>query len=310
MYQQKKESSQKIISLVSLHSYSCLFRSSSIQFHSLQFNPIQITQQTKFAIERQQNLEKETLKRTRKNYLHNIMKADHRRKQQQSDDLIIVTTAGIADYIDDDDDDESLLNEEKNVTILTDICTICREQFRYMIVLIIIAIPITILERWSVTKGLYWMIISATTIGLGDEHPEQPWSRLICIIYIPLLVAFCGSLLGKIATSYVDKRNDILESQFFNRAVTESDLKSMDLDHSGKVSKDEFLIYMLLTLQKVDKTDIEDIMDLFKKLDKDGSGTLAVNDIALISNQTAKLRGKSMSLQQKYSSSRKILSLR
>ncbi|OEU07060.1 Ion_trans_2-domain-containing protein, partial [Fragilariopsis cylindrus CCMP1102] len=195
------------------------------------------------------------------------------------DDLIIVTAAGSADNIDDDDDDESLLNEEKNVTILTDICTICREQFRYMIVLIIIAIPITILERWSVTKGLYWMIISATTIGLGDEHPEQPWSRLICIIYIPLLVAFCGSLLGKIATSYVDKRNDILESQFFNRAVTESDLKSMDLDHSGKVSKDEFLIYMLLTLQKVDKTDIEDIMDLFKKLDKDGSGTLAVNDI-------------------------------
>ena len=305
MYQQKKENSQKIISLVSLHSYLCLFRSSSIHFNSLQF-----IQQTKFAIDRQQNLEKETLKRTRKNYLHNIMKADHRRSQQQSDDLIIVTTAGIADYTDDDNDDESLLNEEKKVTILTDICTICREQFRYMIVLIIIAIPITILERWSVTKGLYWMIISATTIGLGDEHPEQPWSRLICIIYIPLLVAFCGSLLGKIATSYVDKRNDILESQFFNRAVTESDLKSMDLDHSGKVSKDEFLIYMLLTLQKVDKTDIEDIMNLFKKLDKDGSGTLAVNDITLISNQTAKLRGKSMSLQEKYSSTRKILSLR
>jgi Ca2+-binding EF-hand superfamily protein len=67
---------------------------------------------------------------------------------------------------------------------------------------------------------------------------------------------------------------------------------------------------MLLTLQKVDKTDIEDIIDLFQKLDKDGSGSLTVNDIALISNQTAKLRRKSIRVQQNYSSSRKILSLR
>jgi hypothetical protein len=293
----------------------------SIQFNSIQFNSIQfnsLQNKPKFAIERQQNLEKETLKRTRKNYLHTIMNADHDIHQQQNDDQIsqfaTINSAGIADNIDNDnDDDDELLNEEEKATILTDIYTICKEQFRYMIVLIIIAIPIIILERWSAIKGLYWMIISATTIGLGDEHPEQPWSRLICIIYIPLLVAFCGSLLGNIATSYVDKRNDILESQFLNRAVTQSDLQSMDIDRNGVVTKDEFLIYMLLTLQKVDKTDIEDIIDVFNKLDKDGSGTLTVNDIASISNKTAKLRGKSIREQQNYStiSSRSLfLSLR
>jgi len=235
-------------------------------------------------IERQRQMKKDSLQRTRKILLDNITKE----------------AADNSDNNDDDNDNDKkslLLQEEFDDThmICSDFGRICKEQIRNIIFLLLISIPIILLEKWSIVKGLYWIMITATTIGLGDETPENPWSKMICIVYIPLLVAFCGSFLGQIATSYVDKRNDRLEAQFFNRAViTESDIEKMDLDDNGYVTKDEFLIFMLLTLQKVESADIDEIVDLFHKLDKDNSGTLCVDDIATISNQTVKLHEQSL----------------
>ena len=222
------------------------------------------------AVERQHNLKKEALERTRKEYLNQIIVMSER------------------------ESDESEIEVFEDKAFLCDIYNICKEQIRNLIFLFIAGIPIIILEKWSVLKGLYWVVITATTIGLGDEHPDNPWSRLLCIIYIPLAVAFCGKLVGMIATSYVDRRNDALEAQFFSRAVTQSDLSEMDFNADGHVTRDEFLVYMLLTLQKVDKSDIEEILDLFTKLDKDGSGTLTMDDIAFISNKTSCLHMESL----------------
>jgi len=233
------------------------------------------------AVERQQNLKQASLERTRKEYLTNMIAAESHHEIEE-------------------------VTEEADKPFFLSIYQIVKEQIRNVIVLIILGIPIIILEKWSAVKGIYWLIVTGTTIGLGDAHPENPWSKAICIIYIPLVVAFGGSFLGMIATSYVDKRNDATEAQFFTRAVTHSDLAQMDIDQSGEVTKDEFLVYMLLTLQKVDKSDIEEILNLFCKLDKDGSGSLTANDIEFISHQTVKLRRNSIS---KYSSRRKAAQL-
>ena len=104
-----------------------------------------------------------------------------------------------------------------------------------------------------------------------------------------MLVAFCGSLVGRIAQAYVDKRNDRLEGLFLNRVVTRTDLDKMDIDNSGKVERDEFLVYMLLTLQKVDETDITELLQLFRKLDKDSSGTISIDDLHVISNSSIRM---------------------
>ena len=172
---------------------------------------------------------------------------------------------------------------------LYDIYGIVKQQRMNIIILIVLAIPVFILEKWSFVRGIYWFIITATTVGLGDEFPSHEWSKLICIFYVPLAVAFGGSFLGQIATAYVDKRNDATEAQFLNRALNGSALEKMDSNHDNIVTKDEFLVYMLKTLDKVEQDDIDKILELFGKLDRDDSGSLTKEDIQFIPEQTAKL---------------------
>eukprot|EP00534_Pseudo-nitzschia_fraudulenta_P011130 CAMPEP_0201204628 /NCGR_PEP_ID=MMETSP0851-20130426/169255_1 /ASSEMBLY_ACC=CAM_ASM_000631 /TAXON_ID=183588 /ORGANISM="Pseudo-nitzschia fraudulenta, Strain WWA7" /LENGTH=372 /DNA_ID=CAMNT_0047492757 /DNA_START=91 /DNA_END=1209 /DNA_ORIENTATION=- len=215
------------------------------------------------ALERQEIRKKESMKTHSDNYLSKIT---------QRDPI-----------------DENATEVEMDENFMHEVCGMLETQSRSIVILIVLAMPVMVLEKWSFVKGIYWLIITGTTIGLGDETPENAWSKLLCIVYIPLAVAYAGSILGEIATSYVDQRNDAMEEKFLNRALNASDLKKMDVNDDGKVTKDEFLIYMLKTLGKVEQEDIDKVIQLFNKLDEDQSGSLTQEDIRFIPSHTASI---------------------
>lgn len=157
---------------------------------------------------------------------------------------------------------------------------ICMNQIGIFVILIAVAIPVILIEKWDLSKGIYWMVITGTTIGLGDETPTHPISKGVCILYIPIAVYSVGRFLGMVASTFLDRRSHKEEEKFLNRALTLSDIDRMDLDNDGGVSKEEFLIYMLITLQKVDHEDVNEILAVFRKLDKTGDGILDAEDLA------------------------------
>lgn len=61
--------------------------------------------------------------------------------------------------------------------------------------------------------------------------------------------------------------------------MTMCDLEVLDKDHDGRVSNAEFLSYMLVALQKVERSDIDEINAAFQRLDKNKQGYLSMNDI-------------------------------
>ena len=77
----------------------------------------------------------------------------------------------------------------------------------------------------------------------------------------------------------MSKKQYQVESQFMARSMTLSDLEVIDTSNNGRVSENEFLIYMLAALQKVEKEEIEEIMTLFRKLDKSNTGTIDKGDL-------------------------------
>ena len=115
--------------------------------------------------------------------------------------------------------------------------------------------------------------------SFGDLGPTQMATRCLCIVWIPLAVAILGECLGRIAGAYIDRRNDDKEDEFLQRAMTLADLRRMDTDKDGMVSPTEFLQYMLVALQKVEKQEIDEILDLFKKLDKSSNGFIEKDDL-------------------------------
>ncbi|XP_024022254.1 two-pore potassium channel 1 isoform X2 [Morus notabilis] len=69
------------------------------------------------------------------------------------------------------------------------------------------------------------------------------------------------------------------------RKLTSSDLEAADLDHDKVVSAAEFVLYKLKEMDKISQEDISVLMESFKELDVDHSGTLTSSD--LISSQSA-----------------------
>ena len=71
------------------------------------------------------------------------------------------------------------------------------------------------------------------------------------------------------------------ESQLLNKKLDEKFLISLDQDGTGEVSEFEYLSAMLVLLEYVEQDDIDRVMNSFRKLDVDGSGSLTVDDLKL-----------------------------
>ena len=153
-------------------------------------------------------------------------------------------------------------------------------------VAILIAIGIGHYEGWTVFESVYWFVISGATVGFGDYYPRLTYVKLFCVVYLPFAVAVLGDLLGRIVSLYMDRKRRHSERQFLSRSLSLVDLDIMDEDRSGHVDKAEFLSYMLCALQKVSKEDINEILEMFYRLDVNKDNCLSKSD--LIANQWEK----------------------
>lgn len=116
-------------------------------------------------------------------------------------------------------------------------------------------------------------------VGYGDLSPKRVGTRIAAVFYLPLCVATMAKVFNLVTGRYLDRKAEKAESQFLNRVMTLEDLEQMDFAGDGKVHREEFLIFMLVAMGKVDEGSIVEIMELFEKLDRDGDQTLEVSDI-------------------------------
>jgi hypothetical protein len=104
--------------------------------------------------------------------------------------------------------------------------------------------------------------------------------RLACCFFLPLAVAVFGEVLARIASAYMSRANEKSKQRLLCRSLTLCDLKTMDVNHDDRVDRAEFLTYMLVSLQKVTKEEMDELSTLFRRLDKNsGDGFLTKQDL-------------------------------
>jgi hypothetical protein len=109
-------------------------------------------------------------------------------------------------------------------------------------------------DEWTISKTLYYLVITAATIGYGDESPHSQMGRLFAVIYIPIAVMTMGEFLRVVAHAIMErKQRAFRESLKTNTSFTLRDLEVMDTNGDGKVTRAEFLEFMLIAMNKVDK---------------------------------------------------------
>ncbi len=72
------------------------------------------------------------------------------------------------------------------------------------------------------------------------------------------------------------------EKDFLRREVTFNDLEYLDVNDDGKVCMLDFITFMLLAMQKVDKKTMKDLKSLFNALDTQSSGFIEKEDLILL----------------------------
>ena len=98
-------------------------------------------------------------------------------------------------------------------------------------------------ENWTIVETIYWMVITSTTIGYGDDYPISDHERLLAVVYIIIAVGVMGEFLGRISGYVIKQRQNSFLKSMEEHVFNFDDVKLMDADKSGDVSDLEYLIF-------------------------------------------------------------------
>jgi hypothetical protein len=140
-------------------------------------------------------------------------------------------------------------------------------------------------DEWTYIQALYFSVVTVTTIGYGDLALDEDDSKIFMILFIPISVCTVAAALGSIASITIEMEADRKKLESLNRKLDFNMIREMDKDGDG-VDKLEFLIAMLVQNNICDQeNDIDPWLKRFDELDKDGSGRLDEEDIAIMEKE-------------------------
>lgn len=117
-------------------------------------------------------------------------------------------------------------------------------------------------------------------------------ARIAAIFYIPLAVAAAGELLSGAASAMMERRQKQVYKEQLENGLTIKRLKDMDADGSGRISRAEYIKFMLVEMGLVEEDELDELDKQFERLDVTRSGYLDKEDLALM----AKYRGVEVAL--------------
>lgn len=170
-------------------------------------------------------------------------------------------------------------------SLAIDVLKIILLESPILVLVLVLALIMGYFEGWSAIQSIYFAVISVTTVGFGDVAPERDGTRLIAVLFIPIAVAVFGEIIARIAGLYISRQVRTIEKKFLSRSITLLDLQLMDSNSDGVVKIDEFLSFMLVALQKVDKETIDELITLFRSLDVTETGAIGREDLVLIAKK-------------------------
>eukprot|EP00977_Amphora_coffeiformis_P002455 scaffold458_cov150-Amphora_coffeaeformis.AAC.3 len=135
------------------------------------------------------------------------------------------------------------------------------------------------MERWSILDSCYYAFVTACTLGYGDFSPVTKSGRIWAIVFIPLAVAALGEVLGNVATSLQERRQEKYYESLMQKELNLDRLWAMDADHDGKVSREEYVKFMLLEMGLVSEDEFSELHTQFEKLDRNRTGYLDQEDL-------------------------------
>ncbi len=137
--------------------------------------------------------------------------------------------------------------------------------------------------------ALYFVAVSASTVGLGDLSPQSRAGRLFATMWLVFAALGLANMLSRYAEwrAAVARRQCIeaLTGQFNERAF-----RAMDEDADNRLTQAEFLGYVFCKLGVVTRNEVRDILKRFDTIDANASGTIDLEEVMTIESEAARKR--------------------
>jgi len=150
-------------------------------------------------------------------------------------------------------------------------------------------------ESWSALDSIYWVVITATSVGYGDIYPETDPGKYICMFFCPFAVGLMSASIGQTVQFFFEKRATDQASKLFLHDFALDDLIHIEAKDTDKVTRAEFLSFMLIMMKKVDNGLMKRLNNQFDALDADGNGYLEPQDIEIITKKKVDMRRAALS---------------
>jgi len=143
--------------------------------------------------------------------------------------------------------------------------------------------------------AFYIACTTSTTVGYGDLHPEGNVQKWFTIFWMILVIFSMANVVGVATELRVKIKSDEMQNSLLYTQFDKDKFGQADADQDGRVSRFEYLVSMLIKMDKVESEEIEEIMERFDHLDRGASqlpdGFITTDDLANL--ETSGLAGMS-----------------
>jgi len=134
-------------------------------------------------------------------------------------------------------------------------------------------------DGMHVIDALYFVLITSSTIGLGDFTPSHVGMRLFAAVWMVFITVMLSWLIGR----WVDVRAAVTSrramAKILREPMTARTFDRVDLDNDGRLNRAEYIIATLIRAQQISQQDIEVISAAFDRRDADNDGTLDLSEL-------------------------------
>ncbi|GAB4830733.1 hypothetical protein Ancab_004766 [Ancistrocladus abbreviatus] len=162
-----------------------------------------------------------------------------------------------------------------------------KTKYKFMISLSILitliiagTFTLIVVEKMRIIDAFYCVCATITTLGYGDESFSTEGGRIFAVFWILSSTICLAQFYFYLAELYTESRQKSLVKWVLGRKLTYADFEAADLDNDRVVSAAEFILYKLKEMEKISEEDISVVMQCFRNLDMDHSGTLIEADIS------------------------------
>eukprot|EP00183_Erythrolobus_madagascarensis_P007196 CAMPEP_0185847086 /NCGR_PEP_ID=MMETSP1354-20130828/2495_1 /TAXON_ID=708628 /ORGANISM="Erythrolobus madagascarensis, Strain CCMP3276" /LENGTH=342 /DNA_ID=CAMNT_0028547335 /DNA_START=33 /DNA_END=1061 /DNA_ORIENTATION=+ len=127
--------------------------------------------------------------------------------------------------------------------------------------------------------ALYFVLITSSTIGLGDFTPTHEGVRLFAAVWMVVITVMLSWLIGRWVDVSAAASSRSAMAKILREPMTARMFDRMDFDKDGRLTRGEYIIATLVRAEKVSQHDIDVINAAFERRDVNGDGQLDMSEL-------------------------------